>query len=229
MKTEFQDALKGYHRDFVETDSEGQGAYKPLAPLAIISLLCGILSSLIVLGWALTVLPILGLATGFFALRKILASPDDVGGFRFAATGITLSLLFCALGWSYLLYAYHYEVPLGYVPVTFEELAADPKTGKLPQAVLDLAGNDQRVFIEGEMYPGKHLENVESFVLLDTNTRSAYTNIVREPTASIVVRMVGGRTVTHRTGRVRVGGLFKVEQDPRPGESPYRIDADVFR
>ncbi len=233
---DFEDALKGYHRDFVEADADGPEKYKPIVPPAVVSAIFGVLSILTILGWGMVVFPLTGLLCGVFALRKILASPEDVGGFQLAVAGIVLSLVFWLVGYSYLAYSYYYEIPFGYVPITFEEIAGDPKTGKLPQRILDLAWDPERtdmlpqkVFIEGEMYPGKHLHDIDQFIIVETIAQSRFSSMVREPTESVLIHITGGRTVSHRTGKVRVGGVLTVDKSPPPGETPYRIDADVFR
>lgn len=229
---EFEDALKGYHRDFVEADTEDGQRYRPIVPSAILAMIFGVLSVLTFMGWLMAIFPILGLIFGLVALRALMASPEDVSGFQPAVTGIVLSLLFWLGGYAYLVYDYYYLVPFGYDPITFEELAADTKTGELPRNIVALAKDPDRpfrVFIEGEMHPGKHLRDIDRFLLVETTVRSKYQSIVREPTESIQVYMTAGRKIDHRGDRVRVGGILTIHEDVPTGETPYRIDADIFR
>ena len=230
MKTEFQDALKGFHRDYAdaETDEFAEG-YKPIGALPILSLLFGILSMTVIFGWGMMIVPLVALIVGGVGLRRILNSPDVLGGFGVAVAGVVLALLWIIVGSCYLVWSYYNEVPVGYHLITFESVLADPKTGQLPRPILDLVENKQPVFIEGYMYPGKHLNDLDRFVLVESNARSQFQRADREPTESILVVMTAGRTVTHRTMPVRVGGLLKINEDRAAGESPYLIEAEIFR
>lgn len=228
MKTEFQDALKGFHRDYIEHDADEQGGYKTIGALPVVSLICGILSILTFLSWGMLLVPLVGLVSGGLALRTILNSPEDSGGFRLTCAGIGLSLVFSLLGCTYLVWSYYHETPFGYFPITFEDIAADPRTGEIPRSARHFAESGQKVFIEGYMFAGTHLHDIDQFVLVASDAQNQFETLVREPTESVIVRMIGGSTVSYYSRPVRVGGRLKINEK-NGSESPYLLEADVFR
>ncbi|MDR3110657.1 MAG: hypothetical protein LBU65_13395 [Planctomycetaceae bacterium] len=230
MKSEFEDALKGFHRDYTdaETDEFVEG-YKPIGTLPVVSLLFAVLSMTVVFGWGMMIVPLIAMAAGGISLRRIMRSPDVLGGFGISIAGVSIAVVWVVIGSVYLTWSYYNEVPSGYRLITFESILADPKTGELPKPILELIENKQPVFIEGYMYPGKHLNNLDRFVLVESNERSSFQRPDREPTESILIEMTAGQTVSHRSSPVRVGGTMIINEDRSNGESPYLIQADIFR
>lgn len=230
MKTEFDDALRGIYADHDEVQQEQATDYRHVAAYAVGSLIFGFLSVITFLHWSLAIIPLIGITLGVISLKKIFSAPDEIGGFTLTTAGIALSATFFIVGYGWLGWSYFHAVPAGYVVVDFLELAADPKTGKLPERILKLAEEEQKIFISGYMQPGKKMAGIEFFVLVRTTEHCEFCSPKTNPCDMISVRMIDGQTASYRTRVVRVGGTLKIDQNYiMTGTAPYHIDADVFR
>jgi len=228
-RTEFDDALKGIYSDNTEVRQEQTTDYRSLTAESVGSLILGVLSALTFLHWVLAIFPIMGIVLGVAALRKILNATEELSGFEISTAGVALCALFWAGGYAWLYYSYSYAVPPGYYPVSFAELKADPKTGKLPDTILKYAEEGQKVFLVGHMYPGRKMTGIESFMLVPTLEHCKFCTPTRNPTEMIDIQMVDGLTASFRTRPVRIGGVFSINPNYIAGELPYHIEADVFR
>jgi hypothetical protein len=228
-KTEFDDALKGRYRDNTDVQQEQTTDYRSLTAESVGSLILGVLSALTFLHWSLAIFPIMGIILGVAALRKILNASEELSGFEISTAGVALCVVFWIAGYGWLYYSYSYAIPSGYIPLSFNEIKADPKTGKLPDYIVQYAEEGQKVFLVGHMYPGRKMTGIESFMLVPTLDHCKFCTPTRNPTEMIDVQMVNGLTASFRTRQVRVGGIFSINPDYIAGELPYRIDADVFR
>ncbi len=230
MKTEFDDALRGIYTDHDEVRPEQAADYRQVAFLSVGSLVFGLLSAITFMHWALAVLPILSIVMGVVAMRRILHAPGEVGGFAMTTAGISIAAVFWLGGYGWLTWSYFNSVPTGYIRVDFAEFASDPKTGKLPQHILNLSAEGQKIFVQGYMYPGRRLAGIDDFVIVRTTEHCKFCSPRTNPTDMINVHMSEGRTVTYRTKPVRVGGTLSIDPDYiANGTSPYHIEADVFR
>jgi len=230
MKTEFDDALRGIYADHDEVQQEQTTDYRQVAAYSVGAFVFGILSAITFLHWALAILPIVGLMLGIIGLKKILHAPDEIGGFTLTVSGITLSVVFWVGGYSWLAYSYYYSIPAGYISIHFLELAADSKTGKLPEKILKLAENGEKIFITGYMFPPPKMVGIENFTLVRTTEHCKFCSPTMNPCDMISVHMIDGQRVSYRTRTVRVGGVLSVNTNyALTGTAPYSIDADVFR
>ncbi len=230
MKTEFDDALRGIYADHDEIQQEQTTDYRQVAAYSVGAFVFGILSAVTFLHWALAFLPILGLTLGIIGLRKIFHAPDEVGGFTLTVSGIVLSSVFWIGGYGWLAYSYFYSIPTGYIPIHFLELVADSKTGKLPEKILKLAEDGEKVFITGYMYPTRKMAGIEDFTLVRTTEHCKFCSPTKNPCDMINVHMIDGIRVSYRTRTVRVGGVISVDPNyALLGTAPYSIAADVFR
>ena len=230
MKTEFDDALRGIYSDHDEVRPEQVTDYRQVATYSVGSLVFGILSAITFFHWSLAIFPIIGITFGLISLRRILYAPEEIGGFSLTTAGIVLSVLFWAGGYGWLTWNYFTSVPPGYVRVDFLELVADPKTGELPAHILQLAETNQKIFIQGYMYPGRSLYGIENFTLVRTTEHCKFCSPTSNPTDMITIHMTEGQRVAYRTRLVRVGGTLQVDTDySMKGVAPYHIEADVFR
>lgn len=230
MKTEFDDALRGVYTDRADEMAEQTSDYRQVAAFSVGALVFGILSAITFLHWSLAVVPIIGITLGVIGLKKIFHAPDEVGGLTLTTSGIVLSVLFWVGGYGWLLYSHFNAIPPGYQLVDFTELAADPKTGKLPEHVLQLAENEQKIFITGYMYQTRRLVGLEDFTLVRTKEHCKFCSPTSNPCDMIYVHMIDGQRVPYRTRAVRVGGVLRANpQYALSGTAPYSIDADVFR
>lgn len=230
MKTEFDDALRGIYTDHDEVRPEQATNYRQVATYSVGSLVFGILSVITFLHWSLAVFPLIGIVLGIIALKKIFHAPDEIGGFALTTTGIALSAIFLIGGYGWLFWSYYHSIPAGYVHVDFLELVADSKTGKLPAHLLELAETEQKVFIQGYMYPGKRMAGIEDFTLVRTTEHCKFCSPTANPCDMITVHMLEGQTVSYRNRSVKVGGTLRIDENYiATGTAPYHIDADVFR
>ncbi|MDR2440624.1 MAG: hypothetical protein LBE12_14780 [Planctomycetaceae bacterium] len=237
-RTEFDDALKGYYQDHDEVLPDDTPDYRTLTAESVGSVILGCLSVLTFISLIFIIFPLLGILLGILAIRKILQASEELSGLGISTAGVILSLIFLIAGISYQIYAYSFEIPLGYVEIDFTQLAADPKTGRIPEAIialsshLDEQGNSTLgvpVFIEGYMFPTRQMTNIDRFILVPAIEQGKFGATTRNPTEMIEVTLSGGLKVPYRTSPVRVGGILYVNENDNTGETPYRIEADVFR
>lgn len=228
-RTEFDDALRGVHTEYDEIRPEQTTDYRAITIESVAALVFGLLSALSFFHTAFLVLPVCGIVAGVAALRKILHAAEEVTGFELSTVGVVLSALFFTTGsiWHY--YSYKYSVPVGYVTITFAELQADSKTGRLPERIITLAKEQQNVFIQGFMVSGRTMQGIEHFMIVENREKCKFCSPGSNPTEMIDVIMMDGQTATFRTSAVRVGGRIIVNEDYLHGELPYRIEAYVFR
>jgi len=230
MKTEFDDALRGVYADRDEIQQEQKTDYRQVAAYSVSAFVFAILSAMTFLHWALAILPICALVLGIIGLKKILHAPDEVGGLTLSVGGIALASVFWVGGYGWLTYSYFYSIPAGYVYVSFLELAGDPKTGQLPDHILKLAEDGEKIFIAGYMYPGRKMAGIEDFMLVRATEHCKFCSPTQNPFDMIAIHMIDGQRVSYRTRLVRVGGVLSVNLDyALTGTAPYSIDADVFR
>jgi hypothetical protein len=236
--TEFDDALKGYYQDHDEVQPEDNPDYRSLTAESVGSLILGILSVLTFISLIFIIFPLLGMLLGVLAIRKILRASEELSGLGISTAGVALSLILAVAGISYQIYAYSFEIPPGYVEINFAMLAADPKTGRIPEGIIALTthfdeqGNPTSgvpVFIEGYMYPTRQMTDIDRFMLVPAIEQGKFGAATRNPTEMIEVTLSGGLRVPYRTSPVRVGGILSVNENDTAGETPYRLDADVFR
>ena len=225
-KTEFDSSLKGfrYSDDIqpMETDD-----YRAIETRSIFSLVLGLFSFLTMFSWWFAIVPLLGLIIGWLALQKIFTTQKEITGFKLAVLGMTLSLIFGIVGMSWHYWSYHNLTPGGYIHVEFSDLAADPKTGKIPDRILELDGKN--VFVPGYMFPTPNMSGITEFALVRTLQRSKFDTATPDPTEMINVRMISGQKLNYRTDLVKIGGILRVNKDYDYNNLPYRIDAEIFR
>jgi hypothetical protein len=228
------DPIDQYDYEPYEDELEGEDEtadrrYRAVSPLAVLSLVCGALSFLTVLNWFFGVLPAAGIAFGVLAARRISRSPDELQGRPLALVGLGLSVVLWVGGGTGLVIRQSYLVPAGYKPISFATLQRDTSKPDqpLPPAAAEL--NDQRVFIEGYMYPGRQTFNIKEFIIVPNSGLCKFCLTDVEPTQMIRVEMVGDKTADYSTSLCGVGGKLVVDPRIVLGKSPYLIEADVFR
>ena len=234
---EFDDALKGYYQDHDEVLPDENTDYRSLTAESVGSLILGFLSALTFVSTLFVIFPIMGIVLGITAIRKILRATQELEGLGIASVGVVLSALMAIAGMTYQVYMMQYEVPLGYVEITFSDLLADPKTGRIPEQILALAphldeqGNllETRVFIEGYMYHTRQMTDNRSFMLVPSVEQDAFGALTRNPTQMLEVTLSGDRRVSYRSSPVKVGGTLIVNPNHAAGATPYSLKADFFR
>ncbi|MDR0520403.1 MAG: DUF4190 domain-containing protein [Planctomycetaceae bacterium] len=235
---EFDDALKGYYQDHDEVLPEENVDFRTLTAESVGSLVLGFLSLLTFISILFVVFPVMGIVLGITAIRKILRAEKELAGMGVASAGVFLSVLFMIAGLCYLSYIWQYEIPPGYQYLDFSMLVAESATGRIPESVLNLTphrdaqGNEiagTPVFIEGYMFPTRQMTDIKRFMLVPSLAQNKFGAVTRNPTEMIEVSLWGDAGVSYQTKPVKVGGILYVNPNPKAGDTPYRLEADVFR
>ncbi len=250
-RTEFDDALRGYYTDHDEVRADENPDYRSLTAESVGSLILGFLSILTFVSVIFLIFPIMGIVLGITAIRKILGASEELSGLGISSVGVALCAMLAAGGIAYQMYAFSFETPPGYERITFDQLSADPKTGRISEEILyksakrDAGGNviplvprdnpeenllpPAPVFIEGYMFSTRQMSGIDSFVLVPALEQSKFGGLTRNPTEMVEVQLLGGMTASYKTKPVRVGGYLFVNENYASGELPYKIEADVLR
>jgi hypothetical protein len=136
-------------------DDPGYDQYRTMCVAAVTSLLFGVLSLLSFLSPYLSLIPILGIVVGLFALAQIRQRPHELAGRHFARAGIGLASLLLVTSTAREVYIYLTEVPEGHERISYSLL--QPEEGKVGQLIPPLAEslNGKKVFIKGYVFPGQ--------------------------------------------------------------------------
>jgi hypothetical protein len=213
-------------------DPTHYGRYRAVSAMAVASLVFGVLSVLTVWHWALGLIAVVGILTGYVALRQIRKAPEELMGVVLALAGILLSVAFGVLGYSVLLLARSKEFPYGYQRVDYEILQPDPNVPgeRIPPQAYELQYDQVRnnkVGLKGYMYPTRQSTGLKIFLLCPAIPNCPFCAPNPKPTEIIRVRLEGDLEATYTTHLIRVGGKFRVDET-RPGGVPYHLDADFF-
>jgi hypothetical protein len=203
--------------------------YRPISALAVATLILGLVSIVAVLDWLLGVVPAVGIALGWLALRRIRRRPDLLAGGTLAKVGIGLAVAFWVLGAARLWYLGSTQAPPGYEPISYKMLEPDGSTpGELiPASAENL--EDMKVFIKGYMYPGRQKYRLRHFILVRDNGVCGFCAPKPAPTDLIEIELVDGLETQYTTRLVGVGGKFRLNEDVPPGGVLYKVEADYIR
>ena len=209
-------------------------AYRPVPPLAPISLFLGICALAGFLGIPCLAIGAVGSLLGLLALWQIRRSAGELGGTLIAVlgTGLSLSLFLGASG--YHAYAYATELPEGYERVNFNELAKhEPKfaEGKIAIAEEVAALDGKPIYIKGYMYPTRQLTDISEFLLVKDTGQCCFGGSPK-PSDMIVVKFRDGMTVNHREQQlVGIGGIFHAGSLVQSGQNVavYMMEGTHFR
>jgi hypothetical protein len=206
--------------------------YRSLSALAVASMVCGVLSVLVMFGVTLAVIPVAGILLGRAALKRIRRAPEELSGAAVARAGIALCVAFWMAGYIWLYYAHAKEVPHGYTEVSYEELQGDTATGgrEIPKRAMEL--DKKKIFVKGYMYPGRQQLDLKQFIISRDNGRCNFCMPNPTPTDLVHVTLTGDLATDYTTHIVALGGTLHVETDPekiaRKGTA-YHLDADYIR
>ncbi|MFN8854840.1 MAG: hypothetical protein ACK50P_04715 [Planctomycetaceae bacterium] len=209
-------------------------AYRPVPPLAPISLFMGVCGAAGFLGVPAMAIAVVGIICALLALWIIRRSEGALGGSLVAKLGLGLSLLMTLGAGALHTYTYFTEVPEGHQRLTFSWLSKQDVVQKgnellISPDVIDL--NDKPVFIKGYMYPSRQREGLHEFVLVKDTGDCCFG---RQPKLSdmIVVHMKDGQTVKYREQQlVSVAGTFRIAGVHQAGDilGVYTLDGTHFR
>ncbi len=206
--------------------------YQSVSWLAVMSVICGVLSFTTVFGWYFILVPLAGIVLGWNARQRIRELPAELTGTGLAWTGMCLSLVIGGIGVGAFIAYELREVPYGYHRVTFTELQPDSaKPGeKIPPKAEELEG--KHVFIKGFIYPGKRTIAIKHFVLVPTVGHCSFCSTRLKSTEMISSEMSGDMRTNYKRRLVAVGGTLTIDkaQAARPfGGFPYKLEVDYIR
>ncbi len=216
---------------YVEQSNEFN--YKPVPPMAPVSLVLGLLSSIALLSYIGIAIGVFGIVLSAVCWTRIRNSQGELGGKILPAIGLILSVLFVTGGLSLHSYAYATEVPVGFTRINFYHdiskkgfVVEDGKQDFDP-GVKEL--EDKKIFIKGFMYPTRDTEDLNSFLLVKDSDECCFGG---EPDLSdmILVEMKEGMTVDFHDGMVAISGIFKLKNIHSGGELKpvYQINGEFF-
>jgi hypothetical protein len=181
-----------------------------------------------------TPIPLIGIALGIVALRRVRSNPQLYSGRGAAQMGLALSTFFLFGGLGYAGFVHATEVPDGYAPTSFADFKPDDADIRarevIPPEVAALEG--KKVFIKGYFRPdsAKFTQNVKQFLLVRDNNQCCFgdMNLVQF-FDQVQVRMMRDLTVDYSSGLFRMGGVLHIE--PRnaalgSARPVYSLDAD---
>jgi hypothetical protein len=206
--------------------------YRALCRLAVVSVVLGAFSVLTAFHWSFLVLPLAALISGWRAIKRINALPEQLTGRTVAWVGIGLASgmwLFGGVCWAV---SQMREVPPGYRLITFDDLQPNPNVvGEIfPPAILKLEG--EKVFLRGYIYPGQQMFGIKEFILVPTLGHCSFCTRELRSTEMVLVRMQGDLRARYAPRLTRVGGRMRLDREAaraRYGSIPYIIDADYIR
>lgn len=218
----------------VQAASAEDFSYRPVPPLAPISLFLGMCSLAGFAGIPCLAIGFVGGVIGLIALWQIRRGAGELGGTLIAALGIFLSSGLFVAASGYHAYAYVTELPEGYQRVSFNELSRhEPifSEGKL-QVDPDIAALDGKsIYIKGYMYPTRQQTGITEFVMVKDTGQCCFGGQPKL-TDMIVVKLDDGMTVNHREQQlVGVGGTFRVHAGVQSGvlTAIYVLEGTHFR
>ena len=208
--------------------------YRPVPPLAVMTLVTGVLSLSGMLTEFALPFAMIGCVLGILSLRQYSRFPTEYSGRLLAIGGMLLSVL-CLFGGSALhAYIYAHEVPEGYQRLSFNEdiskrgfVEIEGKTD-FQEDIKQLDG--QKVLLKGFMYPEKDTEGIRRFLLVKDSGDCCFGG---QPKLTDMVNVVLNKDIpsaTLRNGLVSVSGVFRLKDLRRAGNlSPvYEIEATHF-
>jgi hypothetical protein len=201
--------------------------YRALNPLALTSVVLGVLSIVAWLHWALAVIPLAGIIVGWVAWKQIQKAPEEWIGKRLVQVGVGLSVALWLFGYGWLIFARRSEVPPGYDRITYTMLQPDPAkpTEPIPQTAIDM--DDKKVYMQGYMQSRRTLTGIKEFILCPTNGDCPFCTPSPRPTEKVRVVLQGDLEATYTTHPIGVAGHFRINRNDIGG-IPYELDADYL-
>jgi hypothetical protein len=201
--------------------------YRALNPLAVTSTVLGALSIVTMLHWALAVVPLAGIVTGWIAWKQIRKAPDEWIGATLVQVGIGLSAALWLLGYLCIYVRSCEKIPYGYESITYAMLQPDPMkpTEPIPQTAIDM--NDKKVYMEGYMQSRRTLTGIKEFILCPTNGDCPFCTPSPRPTEKVRIVLQGDLEATYTTHLIGVAGRFKIDPNDANG-IPYVLEADYL-
>lgn len=215
--------------------ADEQFEYRPIPTLVPVSMAFVVLSLLAAMWDVLLIIPLIGSALSFIALRQIRSSAGTLSGSVLAMSCLVVQTIMLSGFGALHVYSFATEVPPGFERVSFtndiskkgftvidQQARVHPDVEKL---------SDKKVMIKGYMYPTKQMTGIKSFVLCRDNGDCCFGGQPK-PTDMILIKMNGDKTVRFYDNKVlvSVSGVFKVEPtvDETGLQPVYQMECDYF-
>jgi uncharacterized membrane protein len=206
-------------------------SYKPVPPLAPVSLVIGLISFAALVTELILPLTIIGIVIGLITLRQIRGASDVYSGGWIARAGLALCVGCLFSGVAVHTYAYTHEVPDGYTRLSFTRDISKPgfvfRDGRndFPEEIKALDGS--KVFLKGYMYPTNQYVGLQEFILCKDSGDCCFGG---NPEITDMIQVTipkGGTPVNFYPGLVSIAGTLKLHDPNRAGElNPcYEIEA----
>lgn len=195
--------------------------YKPLTPLAPVSLVLGICSAAALLGLIGVAIAVISLIVGVVALWRILRSNGELSGKALAIIGLVLSLTFTVSGGALQAYSFATEVPEGFARINFtqdisrKEFVYERGIWSLHPDVKALEGS--KIFIKGYMYPTRQTQGIKTFIMVKDNQQCCFGG---QPKLNdmMLIDMQEGKESDYIDGLVAVAGIFHAKSPSEGGQ-----------
>ncbi|MGE3242387.1 MAG: DUF4190 domain-containing protein [Pirellulales bacterium] len=225
-----------------DTDVDESIHYRALHTGAIIGLVLGVVSSLILISATTTLenclmvtpIPILGMFISLRSLAKIRRESDQYTGKPLAIAGLVLSAFFLVSGVAYGYYVYSTEVPDGYERIAFETLRPTDQQERagvaVPPEVRELAG--KRIFIKGFIRPGSApvRTGIDRFLLVRDNNQCCFGDLSKvNYFDQMAVQITSNHRVEDTLSILRMGGILEINEENLglgPGYPVFSLKAD---
>ena len=209
-------------------------SYRPVPPLAVMSLITSILGISSLLTEFALPLSMVGCVLSMLCLRQFARNPNELSGRPLPIIGLAVSSL-CLMGGSALhAYTYATELPDGFRRVNFTADISKKgfvETEGKPDFHGDVRELDgQQVFIKGFMYPEGKVDGIRKFLLVRDSGTCCFGG---QPALNDMIHVVmkeGAADATYSQAMVAVGGVFKLGDLRRAGSltPAYEIEATHF-
>lgn len=194
----------------------GDFSYRPMSLLAVLVLVFGLLSTVLMFMWFTLILPFFNIFFGAFTVLRISRSRGEYSGTKLAYAGTVLSVVALAGGIYYQIHMFQTEIPKGgFQRISFtvdvSEKFKRVQQGDLKSAEEIQGMEGQKVFLKGFMYPTEQQEGLRSFLLVKDSGQCCFGG---KPALEdmITVYMTGTKTAKFYSGRVSVAGTFRLNQ-----------------
>ena len=203
--------------------------YRAISHWAVLSVVCGAASAMMIFGWLLALLPLAAIYFGRKALGQIDRLPEEYTGRWLAQVGIGLGAGLGIVLSVWLIFGGS-EVPHGYQELKdYSLLEPDPnnKSEIVPPSALELSDKKTKVYVRGYMLPGRRQMGLKEFSICRTSDQCRFQTKTNRPIDLIRIELTGDRTVNYTTHQIGVGGIFHVDLESLSG-TPYSIKGDYL-
>jgi hypothetical protein len=219
------------YEDLDERDANGDySAYRSLSPAAVLSCVLGIASFLAFFDWSLVAVPLAGIATGVFALRRIAARSDEITGRVPASVGVALAIIGLVGGQARLWYIRISELPPGHVRISYSDLQPPERSPvPVPESAHEFDG--KRVLIKGYVLAGNRKDGIRTFILVRDKGDCCFGGNPRL-TDRILVQLKPGYTFSYTDRLQKLAGLFHIQGGDAvdvAGNVVYQLEDAEFR